>query len=213
MCTFSLQRSKINQFHQIYSHKWPQGVTLQSLITIYGATNICCYYDTINEHHVLEILHKCASAMSGSESVPISIFKSIGNETDEGSCKDDCERPAVCSIIPEIRGWLGRKEAPREDRNIPRGSTKTTKKELCEFLSERNISLMDHFCHGEEDRSVLQALFIIDESCEIITLDSLKESKNSRKTNIEVKLGSGKLFDLDKPCNQARLPSSFASSS
>ena len=57
-----------------------------------------------------------------------------------------------------------------------------------------------------------EALFIIDKGCEIITnqLDSLKESKNSRKTNIEVKLGSGKVFDLEKPCDQARIFSGFA---
>ena len=198
----------------MYSHKWPPGDTLKP---IYG--NQCIdyhiwsarlmfrhYHDTFNEHHVLEILHSCISTMSGSELVALRIFKSIRNATDEGRCKDDCERGAVCSIFRRFMDGLqggrhsgGLEHTEREHNHI--------KKELCEFLTEKNVSLMDHLCHGVEDRSVLQALLTIDEGCEIITnqLDSLKESKNSRKTNIEVKLGSGKLFDLDKPCEQARI--------
>ena len=164
------------------------------------------YHDTFNEHHVLEILHSCISTMSGSELVALRIFKSIRNATDEESCKDDCERGAVCSRFRRFMDGLqggrhsgGLEHTEREHNHI--------KKELCEFLTEKNVSLMDHLCHGVEDQSVLKALLTIDEGCEIITnqLDSLKESKNSRKTNIEVKLGSGKLFDLDKPCDQARI--------
>jgi len=56
---------------------------------------------------------------------------------------------------------------------------------------------------------VLQTLLTIDEGCEVITnqLDGLKEGK----TSIEVNLGSGKLFDLDQPCNQARILSELMS--
>ena len=152
---------------------------------------------TINEHHVLEILHSCVSEMSGSESVPLRIIKSIRHITDEKSCKNDCERTEVCSIFRRFMvgkpsgGW---EHTEREHKDIA--------EELSEFLTEQNISLMDRLCLGEEGHSVLQALLTIDEGCEVITnqLDSLKESTNSRNTSIAVKLGSGKLFHLDKPC-------------
>ena len=156
---------------------------------------------------MLEILHSCVSVMSGSESAPLRIFKSIRLAKDEKSCKDDCERKEVCSIFRRFMDGLeqgkplgGWEHTEREHKDIT--------EELCEFLTERNISLMDHLCHGKEDQSVLQTLLTIDEGCEVITnqLDGLKEWTNSRgKTSIEVKLGSGKLFDLDQPCNQARI--------
>ena len=121
--------SKIHQFYQIDSHKWPPGDTLESLITIYGANDICRYHDTINEHHVLESMHSCVSAMSGSESVPPSIFKSIGNETDEGSCKDDCERRAVSSSFQSFVDGLdrektstGQEHTEREHKDIEKGT-------------------------------------------------------------------------------------------
>ena len=165
------------------------------------------YHDTINGHHVSEILISCVPAMSGSQSVPQRNFKSIRHATDENSCRNTCKRKdEACSIFRRFMGGLdqgkpsgGREHTEREHNDIT--------DELCEFLTERDISLMDHLCHGDEDQSVLQALLTIDEGCEIITnqLDSLKESTNLKNTNIEVKLGSGKLFDLEKPCSQARI--------
>ena len=141
--------------------------------------------------------------MSGSES--LRIFKSIRHARDDNSCKTGCERKDVCSMFRRFMDGLeqgkplgGWEHTEREHKDVT--------EELCEFLTERNISLMDHLCHGEEDQSVLQTLLTIDEGCEVITnqLDGLKELTNSRK--IEVKLGSGKLFDvLDQHCNQARI--------
>ena len=138
--------------------------------------------------------------------MPLRIFKSIRHATDDESCKVECKRNEVCSIFRKFMFGLEQGK-PLGVREHTEREHKDITEELCEFLTERNISLMDHLCHGREDQSVLQTLLTIDEGCEVITnqLDGLKELTNSRKTSIEVKLGSGKLFDLDQPCNQARI--------
>ena len=134
-------------------------------------------------------------------------YTTIRHSVDEEPCKGGCDKEKdVCSTFRKFMdgfqpkktsgGW---EHSEREHKDI--------KEELCEFLTDKNISLMDQLCHGEEEQSVLQTLLSIDEGCEIITnqLDSLKEPMNSRNTNVEVKVGSGKLFDLGKPCSQARI--------
>ena len=102
-------------------------------------------------------------------------------------------------------GGLG----PRDPLEGPENTVKEhrdMKEDLCKFLNENHISLVDHLCTGG-DKSVLQTLLTIDDGCDIISnqLDSLKEFKNLRNTIIEVKLGCGKLFDKKKPGEQAKI--------
>ena len=108
-------------------------------------------------------------------------YTTIRHSVDEEPCKGGCDKEKdVCSTFRKFMDGLqpkktsgGWEHSEREHKDI--------KEELCEFLTDKNISLMDQLCHGEEEQSVLQTLLSIDEGCEIITnqLDSLKEPMNS----------------------------------
>ena len=70
--------------------------------------------------------------------------------------------------------------------------------------------MVDELCNEKEDqeqKSVLETLLSLNEGCEVITeqLNDLKTSESSKSPNVEVLLGSGKLFDLEKPCSQSRI--------
>ena len=144
--------------------------------------------------------------MEGTESIYREKFKSISLSVDTESCSSDCDRTDACSTFRKFMGGLG----PRDPLEGPENTVKEhrdMKEDLCKFLNENHISLVDHLCTGGGDKSVLQTLLTIDDGCDIISnqLDSLKEFKNLRNTIIEVKLGCGKLFDKEKPGEQAKI--------
>ena len=155
-----------------------------------------------------------ASVMSEFESVelrasartdkPKGYFKSISNEPDTGTCRDDCEKSEKCTSFRKFMAGLDPRK-PLQGKEHNEKECKDLKDDLLKFLAEMEISLTDHLCNREEDQSVLQTLLTLDEGCEIITemLDSLKNSTSSK--NIEVTLGSGMLFDLSKPCGQSKI--------
>ena len=128
-------------------------------------------------------------------------FRSIWSSTDD-----------VCSKFRMFIAGLepGKPSQGREQTGRIERKHQDLKKDLYKFLTNENISLVDELCNGKEDqeqKSVLETLLTLNEGCEIITeqLNDLKTSESSKSPNVEVLLGSGKLFDLEKPCSQSRI--------
>ena len=187
-------------------------------------SSVHCYQETVRRHDNLEILSSCFLIMADNTELveirtslpragrPPHDFRSIWSSTDEGTCKPDCEKKDVCSKFRMFIAGLetGKSSQGREHTERIERKHQDLKKDLYKFLTNEKISLVDELCNEKEDqeqKSVLETLLSLNEGCEVITeqLNDLKTSESSKSPNVEVLLGSGKLFDLEKPCSQSRI--------
>ena len=115
-------------------------------------------------------------------------------------CIKDCKKTEICS---KIRSLLPNQGTTRQQ--------KENLEELKKFLTEEDVSLATKICIGKEElktvfRTVLEEL---PNGTEVISdqLDGLKASDTDGglSSSIQVNIGDGKLYEHDKPGEQAIL--------
>ena len=104
----------------------------------------------INSAFVMSEFESVELRASARTDKPKGYFKSISNEPDTGTCRDDCEKSEKCTSFRKFMAGLDPRK-PLLGKEHNERECKDLKDDLLKFLAEMEISPTDPLCNREED--------------------------------------------------------------
>ena len=126
---------------------------------------------------------------------------------DNGKCKKNCNTETQCGLFRKCMNGIIKARTRSDKSNM--------KRDLTQFLTSENICLVMKPCYNSNQKTILRIILEeVPNGNEIIheQLEGLREfDEENIPESIIVNIGNGKLFEKDKPGNQALILSELLS--